>query len=211
MSSKVNLKAQVVISVFLVLLGSTAYAGRIIKVPLDFDNIQAAINDANDGDMILVSNGTYRGQGNRDIDFAGKAIIVRSQHGPTSCIIDCQASADEQHMGFLFQSGEGPNSVLDGFTITNGYHEEAGAILCMYVHINDFRPSSPTITNCVITNNRGTYAGAIKCGSGCEPLISNCVISDNTGFYTGGAGVHWWAYGGSVKITNCTIAEFRIA
>ncbi|MDH4240131.1 MAG: hypothetical protein OEW48_11260 [Phycisphaerae bacterium] len=49
MSLKRNLKTQVVISVFLVILGSTASAGRIIKVPLDFDNIQAAIDDANDG------------------------------------------------------------------------------------------------------------------------------------------------------------------
>ncbi len=257
MSSKVNMKAQVVISVFLVLLGSTASAGRIIKVPLDFDNIQAAIDDANDGDLVFVSDGIYVGDGNRDIDFAGKAIVVRSENGPTNCIIDCRGSADEQHMGFLFRSGEGPNSILDGFTITNGHHEEAGAILCTYVHINGFRPSNPTLINCVITNNRGTYAGAIRCGSGCEPVISNCVISDNIGAYTGGisyadesrptisncivrsnsgssgggirtggarchgtirncvisgnsatggtAGVHWWSYGGSVEITNCTI------
>ena len=40
------MKAQVVISVFLVLMGSTAWAGRIIKVPLDFENNQAAIEDA---------------------------------------------------------------------------------------------------------------------------------------------------------------------
>jgi hypothetical protein len=146
----------------LVLLGSTASAGRIIKVPLDFDNIQAAIDDANDGDLIFVSDGIYRGQGNRDIDFLGKGIAVRSEHGPTNCIIDCQGSADEQHMGFLFHSGEGPNSVLDGFTITNGYHEEAGAILCTYVSIRDFRPSNPTITNCVITNNRGVVCGVDK-------------------------------------------------
>lgn len=191
MRSTRNLKTQVVISVFFVLLGSTVSEGRIIKVPLEFDNIQAAIDDANDGDMIVVSSGMYRGPGNRDIDFAGKAITLSSTDPSNpnivaATIIDCQATADEQHMGFLFHSGEGPNSILDGFTITNGYHEEAGAILCTYVRVGEFRPSSPTITNCVITNNHGTQAGAVRCGSGCEPLISNCVISDNTGTYTGG-------------------------
>jgi hypothetical protein len=237
--------------------------GKTISVdddnPADFNNIQAAINYSDNGDTILVADGTYRGNGNRDVDFKGKAITLRSQNGPANCIIDCQGSDSDQHLGFYFHGGEGPDSVLDGLTITGGYHEQAGAILCTYVHIKDPRPSNPTIINCVITNNRGTYAGAIRCNSHCEPLISNCVISDNIGGYTGGvsyadecrpvisscivrgnsgqsgggirtggarchgtisncliignrsttggAGVDWWAWGGSVTITNCTITD----
>ena len=112
MRSTRNLKTQVVISVFLVLLVSTAWAGRIIKVPLEFDNIQAAIDDANDGDMIFVSSGTYRGLGNRDIDFAGKAITLCSTDPSNpnivaATIIDCQGSADEQHLGFFSKVGKG--------------------------------------------------------------------------------------------------------
>jgi len=57
MSSKVNMKAQVVISVFLVLMGSTAWAGRSIKVPLDFENILAAIEDALSDVEILALHG----------------------------------------------------------------------------------------------------------------------------------------------------------
>ncbi|MBN2589216.1 MAG: hypothetical protein JXA96_05110, partial [Sedimentisphaerales bacterium] len=60
-----------------------------LKVPSDYPNIQAAIDDANDGDIVLVAPGTYTGEGNRDIDFMGKAITVKSEYGPESCIIQC--------------------------------------------------------------------------------------------------------------------------
>jgi len=40
--------------------------------PADFNNIQAAINDANDDDIIIVLPGTYTGEGNHDIDFPAK-------------------------------------------------------------------------------------------------------------------------------------------
>jgi len=50
--------------------------------PADFNNIQAAIDDANHGDDIVIADGTYTGPQNRDIDFLGKAIIVRSESGP---------------------------------------------------------------------------------------------------------------------------------
>jgi hypothetical protein len=41
--------------------------------PADFNNIQAAINDANHGDTIIVADGTYTGLGNRDIDSTSQS------------------------------------------------------------------------------------------------------------------------------------------
>ena len=86
----------------------------------DYTTIQAAINDANEFDTVIVADGTYTGAGNRDLDFLGKAITVKSANGPENCIIDCEGSSSNQHRGFLFHNGEGPDSVLDGLTITNG-------------------------------------------------------------------------------------------
>ena len=83
-------------------------------VPSEYPTIQAAIDDSNDGDTIMVSDGTYTGDGNRDIDFLGKAITLRSENGPENCIINCQGSSSNPHRGFTFHSGEGPNSVLAG-------------------------------------------------------------------------------------------------
>ena len=39
----------------------------------------------------------------------------------TAALIDCGGSAMEWHRAFLFNSGEGGDSVVDGFTVKNGY------------------------------------------------------------------------------------------
>ena len=64
------------------LLAVVPCEARIISVdddgPADFNNIQAAINDANDGDTVEIRRGTYTGDGNCDISFMGKGMTVRS-------------------------------------------------------------------------------------------------------------------------------------
>jgi hypothetical protein len=88
----------------------------------DFPTIQAAIDAATDGDVIELTDGTFTGEGNRDIDYLGRAITIRSQSGnPEACAIDCEGSETEPHRGFYFHSGEGLDSILDGVTITHGY------------------------------------------------------------------------------------------
>ena len=173
--------------------------------PADFNNIQAAINDANDGDTVLVKDGTYTGAGNRDIDFLGKAITVRSENGPENCIIDCNGAMDELqlHRGFVFHSDEDANSILDGLTITNGYMPDnlGGGIACWM--------SSPTIKNCIIVGN-STYSksggdgGGIYCGRDASPIITNCTISGNSAAGLGG-GISC-KRNTSPVITNCTIS-----
>jgi len=45
----------------------------------DFATIQAALDAARDGDVIELADGTFTGEGNRDVHFLGKAVTVRSQ------------------------------------------------------------------------------------------------------------------------------------
>lgn len=84
------IKNAAIITILLVVLGlgmGSLWAGRSIYVddgPADFNNIQAAIDDSNDGDTIIVADGTYTGLNNREIDFKGKAITVRSPNGHCS-------------------------------------------------------------------------------------------------------------------------------
>lgn len=152
-----------------------------------FRTIQRAIDLAVDGVVITVADGTYTGEGNRDIDFKGKAITVRSENGPENCIIDCNGLG----RGFYFQSGEDANSILAGFTITNGYD---GGIRCLR--------SSPVITGCIIIDNEGSFGAGISCLEG-RPTITNCTISGNTA--RGDGGGIYCNYKSSPTITNCII------
>jgi hypothetical protein len=191
------------IAILGVLAGVAASQARIITVdddgPADFSNIQAAINDANDGDTVEIQPGTYTGEGNRDISFSGKAVTLRSKNGPENCIIDCQGSEAQPHRGFLFYNGEDSNSILDGFTITNGYDPvSGGGIVCSSV--------SPTIRNCIITNNRaGDDGGGIMCHVA-SPTIRNCIITRNIAEVWEGGGIRCRACRG-VILDNCLITE----
>jgi len=181
-------------SIFLLLLTAPAITtAKTIYVdddnPADFNNVQAATNDSNDGDTIVVKDGTYTGDGNRDIDFKGKAITVRSENGPTNCIIDCEASG----CGFYFHSGEDENSILDGFTITNVYGFYGGAIKC--------DGGSPTIMNNTITRNHAHWGAGIWCDG--SPVITNNTIVANSADFGGGI----YCRAGSPVIANNTITR----
>jgi predicted outer membrane repeat protein len=151
----------------------------------DYSTIQAAINAANNGDIVELQPGTYTGDGNRDISFLGKAITVQSIDPNDPCVveatvIDCNGNSDNyHHRGFLFDSGEGSDSVLSGLTITNGYFSDGGAIYC-YNH------SSPTISNCVIRSNYVTWKGGGIACYGSSPTIRHCTITDNQAAMHGG-------------------------
>ena len=107
-----------------------------------FDSIQEAIDASLGHATINVLDGTYTGPGNRNIDFYGKAITLRSMNGPSNCVIDCEGSG----RGFDFHSGETQQTIVAGFTITNGQADSGGAVRCMN--------SSPQISNCVISDNQ---------------------------------------------------------
>ena len=101
-----------------------------IKVPKDHITIQAGINAAVDGDMVLVADGLYMGIGNVNLDFKGKLITVKSANGADKCMIDCQKV--NQTRGFIFRHQETKDAIVSGFTIRNGNFKEGngGGIHC---------------------------------------------------------------------------------
>ncbi len=182
----------------------------VINVPADYPTIQAAIDAAVNGDEVVVAQGVYTGPGNRDIDFGGRLITVRSANGPEKSIIDCQGTLQDPHRGVRFHNGETAAAVLDGFTIRNGsvgtgypgQGDSGGGIRC--------DNASPTIVNCIITGCSShvhdccAAGGGIYVGGG-SPAILDCHIIDNvTGFWGGGI----FCGGGSPIIAGCRI-EFN--
>jgi len=164
-----------------------------------FDSIQEAISAATGSQVITVLDGTYSGPGNCDIDFSGKAIIVRSQNGPQHCTVDCRGSAGEQHRGFVFASGENDETVLHGFTIINAWvasNRGGGGILC--------EASSPIIISNVLSGNSAGYGGGIGILDG-SPIIANNTISQNASTEAGGA--IWCARESQAIITNNVLTQ----
>ncbi len=187
---------------------------RTIEVPWDYWTIQRAIDEAADGDLVLVWPGIYV----ENIDFLGKAITVQSVAGDLLTVIVSEYYFPHQigDSVVTFENGETKETVLDGFTICMGkgkliymagdfYYLAGGGIYCS--------DSSPTIKNCTIWLNRiylwaksddwgySSDGGGIYIGNGSAPTILDCRILDNEAMYGGGIS------GGSssTKIVNCII------
>ena len=168
------------VACILMLWGEAVFGGTLL-VPSGYDTIQAAIDAAADGDVVTLADGTYTGEGNRAIDFGGKAITVQSENGPEACIIDCE----DRGRGFYFHQGEGALSTLRGVTITNGVG---------FTSLNGFAPP---------------HGGGGICCSGASPVIENCIITKNgtliDSLYALGKGGGIYLSNASPRITRCRI------
>ena len=174
--------------------GDPCWYNPLISDPLEdgtiqhpFDAIQEGIDAVSIGGTVIVLPGSFTGKGNRDIDYRGKIITVRSidPNDPgvvAATIVDSQGTASDPHQGFYFgddpNSYVDPNAVLAGLTIINGHIHSGGGIFCV--------KSSPTIINCVIKDNTADYGGGMRNLYYSRPILIGCTFRNNTA-YAGGA------------------------
>ena len=195
----------------------------------DFDNIQAAVDAASDGDEIVVMPGFY----NEAVTLWNKVLTLRGTS--TDKVIIDGTGLDTQA---LIYSGPIDNHgvVVEKLTVQNSpnrgiWMQDSNSIIRDCVirsnDLNGFVSGSSysilerckvlgnclsgeatggiaiqngIINQCIISGNTCyTYGGGIRVVSG-NPLIINCLIANNTS--SGGGGISM--YGSDILVVNCT-------
>lgn len=157
-------------------------------------DLQTAIAAAQDYDTILIAQGTYTGEGNRDLNIDNLKVTITSEdpNNPdvvAATIIDCQGSSTENHRAFTIENAQA-DLIIEGLTITGGYApiedlgttsqvSAGGAILC--------KNATPIIRKNVFTDCIAEHlGGAITCFQS-NAEISDCTFTANNTYQYGGA------------------------
>ena len=162
---------RLLVSISMALCCAIVAQAQMLYVPSPYSTIQSAVNDANDGDIVVVSAGTYQ----ENIDFLGKAITVRSTDPNDPNIVDATiidgSNPSDPNRGstVTFKSGEDTNSALTGFTITGGsgswelisweskglnWNRCGGGAVC-------YNMSAPTISKNIFVGNTAGQGGGV--------------------------------------------------
>jgi len=140
----------------LVLLSATVPSAATLTVDPsgagDFAEIQAAIDAAQQGDLVFILPGEYIIR--EPITYRGKAITVRGRDGARATTIRMSPEpADPARASVvIFENGETEGAILEGVTIRGGK--------------GTWDPRS-----------RERLGGGILCSMGTLPILRSCVIS----------------------------------
>ena len=93
-------------------------------------------------------------------------------------------------------TGEGPGTVIEGFTVTGGNASQGGGM------VND--GASPTILRCTFRANTADFGGGMFNTGNAEPHVINCRFVDNVGSVSGGGMANIEA---NPVVLNCVYQE----
>ena len=186
-----------------------------------FTNLQSALSAAFDGDTIKIADGTYKPTTttNRTVSFLLKNRLgiyggYAGAGAPNPDARDTtlyptilsgeigieRSNSDNSYNVVVCKYLDGPVT-LDGLTITRGHANNSAAEQTYHGGGIFIYQCSPSISNCVFTENFASYGGAISAILS-NPTISNCLFSGNSALYNGGA---FDCYNNSQpNLINCT-------
>ena len=171
-----------------------------------YKTIQAAINNAASGDTVTLEDGTYSGNGNREVVIADKILTLNSRNGASKTIIDYGRGEKKYYRVFNIR-GDKTNLIINGITITTSavgveldlnrsdygavYIASQGAFQandCIFTRnpigiVN--QGAALTLTNCTFSQNK---IGGILTNSNSSLSLSNCAFISNEGTGLAGSG-----------------------
>lgn len=182
------------------LLSLTASAAEL-RVPQDFETIQAAINASFNGDVILVGPRTYV----EALNLRGRRITLRSVAGAASTILD---GTNLQTSIITARSGENLTTRIEGFTFRHGYGTtervcnlpgpKGGAIFLLNAGL--------TITDCVFEDNGDPHGrGGAVFGCSADVAIASSRFDRNRVAFGGAV----YYYGASTRRLTVARSTFR--
>jgi hypothetical protein len=176
------------VSLIVVLAAGAASADYVIVKPDGsgtYPTIQEAVDAASDDDSVILTDGTFAGDGNRDIEVPARHIVISSQSNDfMACQIDCGGSAREPHRGFHFNSTAGRlGAELHGIGIINGYMTDGGGGI--WVEGQNLAMSDCAVAFCTVDNPSGK-GGGLLATDGADLYALRCLFALNSAGYGGG-------------------------
>ena len=189
-------KSIMILLLLVITLCSLVY-GTVIHVPGDYSTIQLGLNNASEGDTVLVESGTYI----ENIIWPDVDNITLTGENTNECIIDGGSNGVVIN---CFTSQDERNATIRGFTIQNGSNEDEGVepgsgtalkfnlftmnlnnIICIDNDAEDniifLNHSIVYMNNVTIMKDTTNHGNIVFCNQGSELEIKNSVLWDNEG------------------------------
>jgi len=136
----------------------------------DLPTIQAAIDAAVDGDEIVLLEGTFTGDGNRDLLIDDEALTIGAASG-AEVVLDAEGTPATPHR-ILTARGSSP-VVIEGITVTGAVlPDDLGAILCE-------GSTDVELRSCRLVKNEALGAPVLLAYQAARIVLDACVISNN--------------------------------
>lgn len=180
----------------------------------EFPTIQAALDYASPGDTISLSDGTFHGPGNRELEIVMSVTLTGRTSDPSLCIIECDdlpglhvpkgGSVDLSLRGLTVRGSSAGVQFDDGghlVAVNCIFLENTGhAIACnwgaIYLEQSQFlrnenlavfaRESEVTVLSCAFIGNQGVTTAGLRSEQAGDTWIEDSIFRDNIALSDGG-------------------------